>query len=57
VKPTRDTWKRFSLSPDAGRRGLAVLERAGLVAVDRHPGCCPEVTIQDVVKPRRKLIT
>jgi hypothetical protein len=48
VKPTWDTWQRFGLSPDAGRRGLAALEVAGLVAVDRHPGRCPVVTIQDV---------
>jgi hypothetical protein len=45
VKPTWDTWQRFGLSPDAGPRGLADLERAGLVAVDRHPGRCPVVTI------------
>jgi hypothetical protein len=47
VKPTWDTWKRFRLSPYAGRRGLAALEGAGLVVVDRRPGCCPIVTIQD----------
>ena len=50
VKPTRDTWQRLGLSPDAGRRGLAALECAGLVAVDRHSGRCPVVTIQDVVR-------
>ncbi len=49
VTPTWDTWRRFGLSPDAGRRGLAALERAGLVAVDRHPGRCPVVTIQEIV--------
>jgi hypothetical protein len=49
VKPTWDTWKRFGLSPDAGRRGLVVLERVGLVTVDRHLGRCPIVTIRDVV--------
>ena len=27
VKPTRDTWQRFGLSPDAGRRGLVAMER------------------------------
>lgn len=47
VKPTWDTWRRFGLSPDAGRRGLVNLERVALVAVDRQPGCCPVVTIQD----------
>ena len=50
VKPTWDTWQRFGLSPDAGRRGLAALERAGLVAVDRHPGRCPVVTILESEK-------
>jgi len=46
VKPTRDTWQRFGLSPDAARRGLTALEEAGLVDVDRHPGRCPVVTIR-----------
>lgn len=50
VKPTWDTWRRFALSPDAGSHGLAALERAGLVAVDRHPGRCPVVTIQESEK-------
>ena len=50
VKPTWDTWQRFGLSPDAGRRGLVALERAGLVAVDRHPGRCPVVTILESEK-------
>jgi hypothetical protein len=48
VKPTGETWGRFGLSPDTGRRGLAALERAGLVAADRRPGCCPLVTILEV---------
>ena len=48
VKPTWDTWQRFGLSPDAGRRGLAALERAGLIAVARHPGRCPVVSILEV---------
>lgn len=48
VKPTWETWRRFELSPDAGRRGLAALEAAGLVSVDRRPGCCPVVTLIDV---------
>ena len=45
VIPTWKTWERFGLSPDAGRRGLATLERAGLVTVDRPSGSCPVVTI------------
>jgi len=52
VKPTRDTWDRFGLSPDAGRRGLAALEGAGLVAVDRHPGRGHVVTIRGIVGVR-----
>lgn len=48
VKPTWETWKRFGLSRDAARHGLAALEGAGLVSVDRHRGRCPVVTIQDV---------
>jgi hypothetical protein len=47
VKPTWATWKRFGVTPDAGRRGLTALERAGLVSVDRHAGRCPVVTILD----------
>ncbi len=42
--------KRFGVaSRKAGYRGLAALERAGLVAVERHTGRCPVVTIQNVV--------
>jgi len=47
VKPTWRVFARFGVSPDSGRRGLAALEGAGLVAVDRHPGRCPVVTILD----------
>ena len=45
VRPNRDAWQRFGLSPEAGRRGLAALEAGGLVAVERHPGRYPIVTI------------
>jgi len=48
IKPTWATWQRFGVSPDTGRRGLAALEHAGLVAVDRHSGRCPLVTILEV---------
>jgi hypothetical protein len=42
--------KRFGVtSRKAGYHGLAALERAGLVAVERHTGRCPVVTIQNVV--------
>jgi hypothetical protein len=53
VKPTWAVWKRFGVSPDTGRRGLALLENEGLVAVDRKPGCCPVVTILETEHPRR----
>jgi hypothetical protein len=55
VKPTGSTWKRFNLSPDAGRRGLAALEHAGLVTVDRPPGRCPVVTIQETAPDQKNL--
>jgi hypothetical protein len=47
VKLTWGVFAKFGVSPDAGRRGLADLERAGLVAVDRRAGCCPVVTLLD----------
>lgn len=43
------TWRvldRFGGTPDAGARGLAALERAGLVSVVRHRGRSPLVTIE-----------
>ena len=52
VKPTWAVWRRFGVSPDASRRGLAALEAAGLVAVERHRGRCPLVTILEVVSER-----
>jgi hypothetical protein len=48
VKPSKEAWQYFRLSAYSGRRGLADLERAGLVAVDRRPGGCPVVTLLDV---------
>ena len=42
---------RFGVPPDAGRRGLAALEKAGLVAVVRHPGRCPIVSIVPISSP------
>ena len=42
---TRKVLQRFGVKADAGRRGLAALERAGLVAVERHAGRCPTVSI------------
>ena len=41
--------KRFArVKSDTG--GLAALETARLVAVDRYPGCCPVVTIRESKK-------
>ena len=45
VTMTWATFARFGVSPDSGRRGLAALERVGLVSVERRTGCCPRVTI------------
>ena len=50
VKLTWSVLARFGLSAYTGRRGLAALELAGLVTVERRPGCCPVVTIQDAKK-------
>ncbi|MCH7688492.1 MAG: hypothetical protein IH899_17725 [Planctomycetes bacterium] len=45
VQVTNRSLARFSVLPDAYRRGLSQLEAAGLVAVKRKPGCCARVTI------------
>jgi hypothetical protein len=37
--------EQFGVKPDAGSRGLAALEQAGLVTVVRHSGRCPMVSI------------
>lgn len=39
--------KLFGVQRDAARRGLAALEKAGLVSVQRRPGCAPQVTVSD----------
>ena len=41
----------FGVDRHAGYRGLAALEHAGLVAVKRHPGRQPIVTVSEV-QPR-----
>jgi hypothetical protein len=47
--------ERFNVSRKAGYRGLAALERAGLVKVERHRGRCPRVTIlEEANKPASK---
>jgi len=40
--------RSLGLSPRVTRRGLKALEGAGLVAVDRHRGRSPEVTVLNV---------
>ena len=47
VTLTRKTLLLFGVLPDAGRRGLIQLERAGLVSVERAPGSSPRVTLLD----------
>ena len=37
--------EQFNLKARTGRRGLAELEKAGLVSVVRHRGRCPRVTL------------
>ena len=39
---------RLGLDRHAGSRGLRALEAAGLVAVERHPGRAPRVTLLEV---------
>jgi hypothetical protein len=41
-------WSHFGLSQTSASRGLAELERAGLVLVERSPGRSSGVTILDV---------
>jgi hypothetical protein len=41
----------LGLDRHAGYRGLAALEKAGLVSVVRHPGRLPVVTLREVRKP------
>jgi hypothetical protein len=45
VRATGKVLLRFGVQRKAAYRCLAALESAGLVAVDRRPGRCPEVTI------------
>lgn len=45
VKLSTESLRWFSVGRRAAYRGLRALERAGLVAVERHAGRCPVVTI------------
>jgi hypothetical protein len=42
---TRQCFRGFQMPPETGRRGLAALERAGLVQVVRQGRRSPEVTV------------
>ncbi len=55
VKMSGKLLRHFDIKRDAGRRGLFALERAGLVSVDRGPGRCPKVTIQESSPIKLKL--
>jgi hypothetical protein len=37
--------KKFNLNRGTFYRALSALEGAKLIAVERHPGCCPTITI------------
>ena len=47
LRLTSKMLERFGINRLAGYRALAVLEEAGLVTVDRKPGRCPLVSIQE----------
>ncbi len=48
VKLSRSLAAQFGTLPDASRRALSTLEKAGLVSVIRHPGRSPVVTLLEV---------
>ena len=45
IKLSGSLLRKFGIKRDAARRGLAALEKGGLVSVQRHPGRCPLVQI------------
>lgn len=47
VVPTHADYRRFGLSRYIGAHGIDVLEKAGLVRVQRHRGRSPVVTLLD----------
>lgn len=47
VRVTQSQTRSLGLSPRVARRGLATLETAGLVSVNRHRGRGPDVTVLD----------
>jgi len=46
LKLSTALFEKFGVSRQAAYRGLAALESAGLVSVDRRLGRCPQVTIR-----------
>lgn len=50
VRLTHTLLARFGVGRDAGRRALDRMAKAGLVSVDRGPGRCPIVTINEAPK-------
>ena len=45
IQFNQSRWANFGLSRDAARRGVAALERAGLISVERLPGRKPTITL------------
>ena len=45
IKPTGRLWQFLSISRQAAYRALAALEKRGLIAVRRRPGCAPIVSL------------
>jgi len=53
VSATHDLWRKLGLSRYAAQRGLAALEKAGLVMISRKPGTAPRVTLLPVAAQPR----
>lgn len=51
VRVAHKDLRELGVGPQATGRGLRLLERAGLVHVDRRPGQSPVVTILDMLEP------
>ena len=48
IKASNALWRKLGIHRKSAYRALAALERAGLVAVDRHAGRAPIVVILDL---------
>ena len=51
VKLSYKLLKEFGVSRSSSYRGLEALENAGLIAIERHPGRSPIVTLREYEKP------